>query len=97
MNSLPWDYVILHRGALAFKRASASQRWTRVRSAACYCFTEGNAPDSIYASYLCSICEEEFGFGTPIIMDEGRLIEHMSCRVQVIEQTMGRDKGWRNP
>lgn len=48
----------------------------------CKCANNGYVPDALDSTQQCEECDEEFGFGVPIVADEGRLISHLSCVVQ---------------
>ena len=55
------------------------------------CSIRGDALDSSYPNYPCTVCEQPFGIGVPIIEDEGRLIAHFSCLVEKhIREQQGR-------
>lgn len=47
----------------------------------CTCASGGWVTDAHYAGYECCTCNEPLGFNTPIAVDEGRLIEHLSCQI----------------
>lgn len=48
----------------------------------CVCASGGFVYDSYFASMDCSVCGDQFGFGVPIVVDEGSLTVHLSCQIE---------------
>lgn len=49
--------------------------------AGCFCISGGYVPDDIYDNY-CDACGYLFGLNVPIVEDQGRMTEHLSCAIE---------------
>lgn len=59
----------------------------------CTCVSNGYVLDSSGAVYGdCEVCWEEYGFGIPVLLEDGRPFAHLSCDLEAREREKARQR-----